>query len=215
MKKMIDNQIPHYLNYQVQDLEGEEWRDIMGYDGIYLVSNLGRIKSYKREINMGAKGCKIQPERIMKQQISTSNFTNIKEPSKSLKVTFCVDKIKKTHHVSTLVGNAFIGELKENEVYSKKDKVWSNVKANNLVILKKSDDVKLSYEKGNNLRKKNCLKYNHEPKNIYIRLIDGKRFIGGKGLRDEYKKDVLSNIDKSTKKNSIAYGSRWRKVSIG
>ena len=108
-----------FLNYQIEDLEGEEWRDILGYDGIYLVSNLGRIKSCQRKINMGAKGVKIQPERIMKQQVSRSNFNNIKEPSKSLKVTFCVDNIKKTYHVTTLVGNAFIGQLKDNEVYSK------------------------------------------------------------------------------------------------
>ena len=44
-----------FLNYQIEDLEGEEWRDVVGYDGIYLVSNLGRIKSYQREINMGVK----------------------------------------------------------------------------------------------------------------------------------------------------------------
>lgn len=206
--------MPPFLNYQIEDLEGEEWRDILGYDGIYLVSNLGRVKSYQREINMGAKGVKIQPERIMKQQVSRSNFNNIKEPSKSLKVTFCVDNIKKTYHVSSLVGNAFIGELKDNEVYSKKDKVWYNNKANNLIILNKSDDVKLSYERGNNLRKKKCLNFNHEAKYIYKRENDGKTFIGGKGLRDEYKKDVRPNVDKAILKNSIAYGSRWSRVSI-
>ena len=203
-----------FLNYQIEDLDGEDWRDIIGYDGIYLVSNLGRVKSYQREINMGAKGFKIQPERIMKQQVSRSNFNNIKEPSKDLKVSFCVDNIKKTYHVTTLVGNAFIGQLKDSEVYSKKDKVWYNNKADNLIILNKSDDVKLSYEMGNNLRKKKCLHFNHEAKYIYKRENDGKTFIGGKGLRDEYKKDVRPNVEKAIKKNSIAYGSRWSRVSI-
>ena len=203
-----------YLNYQIEDLDGEQWCDVIGYDGIYLVSSLGRIKSYQREINMGAKGVKIQPERIMKQQVSRSNFNNIKEPSRDLKVSFCVDNIKKTYHVATLVGNAFLGELKDNEVYSKKDKIWNNNKADNLIILKKSDDVKLAYEKGNNLRKKKSLNYNHDPKNIYTRLIDGKKFTGGKGLKDEYKKDIRPNIDKAIKKNSIAYGSKWSRASI-
>ena len=32
---------------------------LVGNDGIYLVSNLGRIKSYQREINMGVKGFRI------------------------------------------------------------------------------------------------------------------------------------------------------------
>ena len=203
-----------FLNYQIEDLDGEEWRDIIGYDGIYLVSNFGRIKTYKREINMGVRGFRIQPERIMKQQISRSNFNNIKEPSKDLKVSFCVDNIKKTYHVTTLVGNAFIGDLKKNEVYSKKNKIWHDNKAENLIILKKSDDVKLSYERGNNLRKKKILCFNHESKYIYKREIDGKTFIGGKGLKDEYKKDVRSNVDKAIKKNSIAYGSIWSRVSL-
>ena len=35
-----------YLNH-IQDLPGEEWREIEGYDGKYLVSNLGRVKSRK------------------------------------------------------------------------------------------------------------------------------------------------------------------------
>jgi len=203
-----------YLNYQIDDLDGEQWCDIIGYDGIYLVSNLGRVKSYQREINMGVKGCKIQPARVMKQQVSKSNFNNIKEPSKDLKVTFCVDNIKKTYHVTTLIGNAFIGELKENEVYSKKNKLWCDNRAENLIIMNKSDDVMLSYEKGNNLRKKKHMCFNHEAKYIYKREIDGKTFIGGKGLSDEYKKDVRPNIDKAIKKNSIAYGSFWSRASI-
>lgn len=202
-----------FLNYQIEDLEGEQWCDIIGYDGIYLVSNLGRIKSYQREINMGVKGFKIQPERIMKQQVSRSNFNNIKDPSRDLKVSFCVDKIKKTYHVTTLVGNAFLRELKENEVYSKKDKIWNNNKADNLIVLKKTDDIKLAYQKGNNLRKKNHLILNHKNLFIYTRHIDGREFTGSE-LMKEYKKEVRPNIKKAIKKSSIAYGSRWSRVSI-
>lgn len=197
-----------YLNMQVEDLENEEWIDILGYDGIYLVSNLGRIKSYQREIDMGRFGVRIQPERIMKQHISKSNFHNLKEPSKSLQVSFSVDKKKTTYHVSTLVGNAFVGELKDNEVYSKKNKLWNDNRAENLVILKKTDDVKLAYEKGNNLRKKKHLIINHENKFIYTRLSDGKKFISS-DLINEYGKEIRSNLKKAIKKNSFAYGSKW------
>lgn len=32
---------------RIKNLPGEEWREIAGYDGKYLVSNQGRIKSLK------------------------------------------------------------------------------------------------------------------------------------------------------------------------
>ena len=34
----------------VENLENEEWRDIEGYEGLYQVSNMGRVKSlnYRR-----------------------------------------------------------------------------------------------------------------------------------------------------------------------
>lgn len=202
-----------YLNMQIEDIEGEEWIDILGYDGIYLVSNLGRIKSYQREINMGRFGIRIQPERIMKQHISKSNPNNLKELSKSLQVSFSVDKKKTTYHVSTLVGNAFVGELKVNEVYSKKNKLWNDNRADNLVILKKTDDIKLAYEKGNNLRKKKHLTINHENKFIYTRLNDGKKFASS-DLFNEYGKEIRSNLKKAIKKNSFAYGSKWSRELI-
>lgn len=33
---------------KIADLPGEEWRQIEGYSGKYLVSNMGRVKSLKR-----------------------------------------------------------------------------------------------------------------------------------------------------------------------
>ena len=202
-----------YLNYQVDDLEGEIWEDVLGYDGFYLVSNIGRIKSYQRDIDMGRRGIKTQPERIMKQQVSRSNYNNIKHPSKELKVSFCVDKIKKTFSVSCLVGIAFIGQPKKNEVFSKKDKCWNNNKADNLEISTITDCFKLSYKMGNNLKKKKHLIANHKNLFIYKRHIDGKTFTGTE-LIAEYKKEIRSNLKRAIKKNSIAYGSKWSRVSI-
>jgi hypothetical protein len=161
---------------------------------------------------MGRRGIKIQPERIMKQSISMSNYNNIKQPSKELKVSFCVNKIKKTFSVSVLVGIAFIGQTKKNEVFSKKDKCWNNNKADNLEISTISDCFKLAYKMGNNLKKKKHLIANHKNLFIYKRHIDGKTFTGAE-LIAEYKKEIRSNLIKAIKKNRIAYGSKWSRMS--
>lgn len=34
-----------YQNLSLEDLPNEEWRDVVGYEGLYQVSNLGRVKS--------------------------------------------------------------------------------------------------------------------------------------------------------------------------
>lgn len=47
-----------YKNLSLEDLPGEEWRDVVGYEELYQVSNLGRVKSL--DLNY---------KRIMKQHI--------------------------------------------------------------------------------------------------------------------------------------------------
>lgn len=34
-----------WKNLSIEDIPGEEWRDILGYEGKYMVSNMGRVKS--------------------------------------------------------------------------------------------------------------------------------------------------------------------------
>jgi len=36
-----------YKNLSLEDLDGEVWKEIEGYDGDYQISNLGRVKSFK------------------------------------------------------------------------------------------------------------------------------------------------------------------------
>jgi hypothetical protein len=205
--------MPNYQNLQIEDLDGEEWRDVLGYDGIYLVSNLGRIKSYQREIDMGIKGFRIQPEKIMKQSVIKSNGKKNKKHSLSLKISFHVNNKSKVFHVTTLVGNAFIRELNQNEVYCKINKVWHDNNVSNLKIMSVSNSHKQSYKTGNYSKIKEQLFINHENKFIYTRLSDGKMFNSSELVR-HYKKDVRSNIKKSIKNNRMAYKSKWVRTLI-
>jgi len=190
----------YYKNYSSADIDGEIWEDCLGYDGIYSVSNLGRIKSERRN-------------RIMKQQVVMSNFHNLKEPSKSLRVSFSVNKKKATFNISTLVGCAFIGECKENECYSKKNKKWDDLRADNLEIKTISESISIAYEKGNNLKKKKCLIKNHKSKFYWIRKLDGKKFLS-EDLKKEYGYEVRPNIRRSMKRNKKSYNSFWERVEV-
>lgn len=40
-----------YENLSLEDMEGEVWKDVVGYEGLYQVSNLGRVKSLDKVIS--------------------------------------------------------------------------------------------------------------------------------------------------------------------
>lgn len=42
--------IDRHVKYIIDDLEGEVWKDVVGYEGYYSVSNKGRVKSLGRDI---------------------------------------------------------------------------------------------------------------------------------------------------------------------
>lgn len=69
----------------------EEWRDIEGYEGLYMVSNMGQIKSLPRN---GTKN----EERILKPIINERGYC---------KIHLSKDDVVKTFHIARLVGLAF------------------------------------------------------------------------------------------------------------
>lgn len=78
----------------------EEWRPVAGYDGIYEVSNLGRVRSIEREILHPIRGHSRLKSRILRPGPVKNGY---------LAVSLCKDGVKKTHQVHGLVCLAFIG----------------------------------------------------------------------------------------------------------
>lgn len=76
----------------------EQWLPVVGYEGLYEVSNLGRIKSLKRQ-RPGKQGGELK-ERIRKTHVGHKDYHMI---------TLTKNSIKKTYRVHVLVANSFIG----------------------------------------------------------------------------------------------------------
>ena len=77
----------------------EEWKDIKGYEGIYQVSDLGRVKSLHRVVSHAKSGILTIKERMLKNIQDTKGYYQVRL-SKDGKVT-----VKKVHQ---LVSIAFI-----------------------------------------------------------------------------------------------------------
>ena len=79
--------------------EKEIWKDIEGYEGLYEVSNMGRVKSLERTVWDNRGYYRTVPERIMKGKKSGSGY---------LQVHLSKDGKKKWYLIHRLVAEAFI-----------------------------------------------------------------------------------------------------------
>jgi hypothetical protein len=84
----------------MQFLPEEIWKDIEGYEGIYSVSNLGRVRVSARIRICGRRGTPHRyPAKLLKQVKTTNGY---------LIVTLCKDKVLNPVMVHRLVAKAFI-----------------------------------------------------------------------------------------------------------
>ena len=113
----------------------EIWKDIKGFEGIYQVSNLGRVKSVKREFWNSSKGgywCHWD-ERILKGGL-VGTFIKYRY------VILCNDNFRKKYLVHKLVYENFIEEVPEGMTIDHIDSNPLNNKIDNLQIATYSEN---------------------------------------------------------------------------
>lgn len=197
-----------HLDTQLADFDGEIWKDVYGYEGLYQVSNKGRIKSCER---IDGQGRRIKTK-ILKQWFAGNN---------QLMVTLCADGVKNKIYVSHLVGGCFIGFAKAGEVYTHLDSNKNNNCVENISIEKKSSQVLLAYHNG-------VLKdWGIKEAGVKTRFVSIQKYVGTdkNGNKKEYTYDELL-LKYGTGIRSIfrciegrenfktAYGQTWIKVAI-
>jgi hypothetical protein len=78
----------------------EIWKDVTGYEGLYEVSNFGRVRTHKNKVTYS----ELHGERHWKQRILKPKSSKTREP----RVTLWKNKISKDFLVHRLVAEAFI-----------------------------------------------------------------------------------------------------------
>ena len=119
----------------------EIWKNIEGYEGLYQVSNLGRIKSLERIINNPWKG--LLRTRLVKEKIRKLPLCNNGYPTVRLS-----NGKGKTFKVHGIVGKTFLG--KSNLEINHIDCDKTNNSINNLEYVTRGENIKHSWD--NNLR---------------------------------------------------------------
>ena len=99
--------------------ESEIWKDVVGYEGFYQVSNKGNVRSVERRDSRGHR----RGGRILKPTYDTDGY---------LRVTLCKNGKHKTKKVHRLVAEAFIPNLESLPHVNHMDEVKDNNELSNL-----------------------------------------------------------------------------------
>lgn len=115
-------------------IEEEEWRDVIGFEGLYMVSSLGRIVSLGRYVNNHIKDVYKEPhllkptEQIMKQSYKRL-YVTLWKFGKSLKLR--VHRIVACAFIPNPMGYKYIDHIDGNTFNNKKENLrWCNQKIN-------------------------------------------------------------------------------------
>jgi hypothetical protein len=177
------------LVLNLEDLPGEEWKDIPNYEGFYQCSTYGRIKSLKREYKRQTKhGFVIgyTKEIIKKPTKIKVKGTN----TEVLYISLSVDGIRKTDTVSQWVGITFIGDKKKGFHFQHKNKNSLDNRLSNI------EQVTIKTSKSNDFKhnKREVHNYKFLPKPKYkITRDDGKVFTYS-DIVNEYGRSAYFNI---------------------
>lgn len=125
-------------------MDKEIWKDIKGYEGLYQVSNLGRIKSLERTIKHKTcyGGIYHVKGKILKPKIEKDGY---------YRIGLRKNKIKKFYRISRLVGETFIPNPNNYPIINHKDENKLNNSADNLEWCTQKYNV--NYGDGINKRK--------------------------------------------------------------
>lgn len=173
-------------------MENEIWKDVPGYEGIYMVSDLGRVKSLERT-KLGYKNSIIKiNERIINGYTSNNRYTSI---------TFHKNNKQKTFEVHKLVAMAFLNHIPDGTRKIVVDHI-NNIKTDNRVC-----NLQLITQRENSSKDKNKLKFSacktRDGKFQSSIFVNGKtkylgRFNNVEEAQEAYKK-ALSELNNKTK----------------
>ena len=121
----------------------EIWKDIPGYEGLYQVSNFGKVRSLKRTIKYNGKGkgsgTRIYESIELKQCLNTVGYYQV-----SLSVNNC----RKRYMVHRLVASAFCNHPIGKDYVNHMDGNYLNNKSENLEWVSNRENVRHAIVKG-------------------------------------------------------------------
>ena len=168
----------------------EEWKDITGYEGLYLVSNLGNIKSVKTG--------------KLKSKCDNGRGYQVVNLYKNGK--------QKMHTVHRLVATAFIENPENLPEVNHKDENKKNNSIENLEWC----TTEYNQKYGTRLQRLSKSNIENTSKNKKVICVEtGVIYKGAREAARKLSKNTHSGITYACRNNSTAYGYHWKYVGGG
>lgn len=143
----------------------EIWKDIEGYEGLYQVSNLGRVKSLSRKVNMG-QYIRLMPETIkIPQNHSRGNYQNVVLSKHGRKTPRLIHRLVAMAFIPNPDNKPEIDHIDGNQTNNKADNLrWVTHKENtNFPIYRQRRSEAMKGSKGSQWGKYGKLHHNSIP----------------------------------------------------
>lgn len=114
----------------------ERWLPIKGYEGHYLISDFGRVKSLKRKVHHKKSGHITMPEKILKQKIRNDGYNE---------VNLCINGVHRMTRIHTCVGLHFLYNPNNYKEINHKNGLKADNRFHQLEWVTPSQNIKHSY----------------------------------------------------------------------
>lgn len=186
----------------------EEWRDVLGYEGKYQVSNLGSVRSLDRVIVLSNNYERTICGKVLKQSVSSNKYL-------VTSITSCKNK-DAPRLVHRLIAEAFIPNPENKPQVNHKDGNKLNNNINNLEWCTRSENIQHAYDIGLKSCAVKGLRFDNISWSKPIVQLDVnfnfiKCFSGASeaGHIFGYDGSHISRVAKHGSYNGMAFGFRW------